>query len=351
MQQQTVLAVSADRERLSHGQQQPNLLGMDTSGWQHSVWLVPESAGRANRSSSIRSSRWARSSSIRRFRRRSVRTAPRRRAVGRWRSTRRPAGRSTSRSSCESQPLRERERSERQRHGAERHRQRLDRNHRRRSSRHVPRHSDNIGRRRRAASESARKRRRARALLGSNDAEASEFMKTRTANRITRARGFTLIELMITIVVGVILMIIAVSSYGTQVRKSRRTDAKTAVLDLAGREERNFSTTNTYALCRRVWVTRARRSRSSSATAITTSTSRSWRQRLGYPPLSRSRRRRSAPRRATCSAPHSASLIWACNLRSTRAAPTRRRLVGVELLHFFLRCTRGRQCACKRLPG
>ena len=72
-------------------------------------------------------------------------------------------------------------------------------------------------------------------------------MLARPSNRISRARGFTLIELMITIVVGVILMIIAVSSYGTQVRKSRRTDAKTAVLDLAGREERNFSTTNTYA--------------------------------------------------------------------------------------------------------
>jgi type IV pilus assembly protein PilE len=72
-------------------------------------------------------------------------------------------------------------------------------------------------------------------------------MKTRTANRITRARGFTLIELMITVIVATILITIAVSTYGSQVRKSRRTDAKTAVLDLAGREERNYSTTNTYA--------------------------------------------------------------------------------------------------------
>jgi type IV pilus assembly protein PilE len=71
-------------------------------------------------------------------------------------------------------------------------------------------------------------------------------MNIRTSNRIGRARGFSLIELMIAVVVGTILITIAVSTYGSQVRKSRRTDAKTAVLDLAGREERNFSTTNTY---------------------------------------------------------------------------------------------------------
>jgi type IV pilus assembly protein PilE len=53
--------------------------------------------------------------------------------------------------------------------------------------------------------------------------------------------GFTLIELMIAVVVVAILFAIAVPSYETEVQKSRRTDAKTAVLDLATREQRYFS--------------------------------------------------------------------------------------------------------------
>jgi len=55
-------------------------------------------------------------------------------------------------------------------------------------------------------------------------------------------RGFTLIELMIVVVIATILLSIAVPSYMNQVRQSRRTEAKTAVLDLASREERYFST-------------------------------------------------------------------------------------------------------------
>ncbi|HET9108841.1 MAG TPA: prepilin-type N-terminal cleavage/methylation domain-containing protein, partial [Steroidobacteraceae bacterium] len=47
-----------------------------------------------------------------------------------------------------------------------------------------------------------------------------------------RADGFTLIELMIAVVVVAILMAIAVPSYESYVEKSRRTDAKTALLDL-----------------------------------------------------------------------------------------------------------------------
>ena len=59
--------------------------------------------------------------------------------------------------------------------------------------------------------------------------------------------GFTLIELMVTILVGAILLAIAVPSYQNQIRKSRRTDARAAVLDLAGREERFLSTSNAYS--------------------------------------------------------------------------------------------------------
>lgn len=63
---------------------------------------------------------------------------------------------------------------------------------------------------------------------------------------LPRAAGFTLIELMVTIVVATILITIAVPSYTSQIRKSRRTDAKTALLDLAGREERYMSTHSSY---------------------------------------------------------------------------------------------------------
>jgi type IV pilus assembly protein PilE len=60
------------------------------------------------------------------------------------------------------------------------------------------------------------------------------------------AEGFTLVELMVTIMVATILMSIAIPAYTSQIRKSRRTDARVALLDLASREERYFSTQNAY---------------------------------------------------------------------------------------------------------
>lgn len=60
-------------------------------------------------------------------------------------------------------------------------------------------------------------------------------------------RGFTLVELMITVAIVAILATIATTSYTSQIQKSRRTDARSAVLDLAGREEKLFSTTNAYS--------------------------------------------------------------------------------------------------------
>lgn len=59
--------------------------------------------------------------------------------------------------------------------------------------------------------------------------------------------GFTLIELMVTVAIVAILATIATASYTSQVQKSRRTDARSALLDLAGKEERLFSTTNAYS--------------------------------------------------------------------------------------------------------
>ncbi len=58
--------------------------------------------------------------------------------------------------------------------------------------------------------------------------------------------GFTLIELMITIVIVAILAMIALPSYMNSIRQSRRTIAKTALLDLASREEKNYSINNQY---------------------------------------------------------------------------------------------------------
>ena len=62
----------------------------------------------------------------------------------------------------------------------------------------------------------------------------------------SRDSGFTLVELMVTIVIATVLMSIAIPSYTAQIRKSKRTDAKTALLDLAGREERYMATNSAY---------------------------------------------------------------------------------------------------------
>ena len=59
--------------------------------------------------------------------------------------------------------------------------------------------------------------------------------------------GFTLIELMIVVVIIGILAAVAYPSYTQQIRKGRRADAKTAVLDMAAREEKFFAINNTYS--------------------------------------------------------------------------------------------------------
>ena len=62
-----------------------------------------------------------------------------------------------------------------------------------------------------------------------------------------RRRGFTLIELVITMVIAAMLAAIAIPAYSNYVRKSRRAEAKSALLDLAGLEERYYSTQNAYS--------------------------------------------------------------------------------------------------------
>jgi type IV pilus assembly protein PilE len=73
-------------------------------------------------------------------------------------------------------------------------------------------------------------------------------MAKRLSSRASAMTGFTLVELMVTLLVATILLTIAIPAYQNQIRESRRTEAKTALLDLAGREETLYSTKNVYSL-------------------------------------------------------------------------------------------------------
>lgn len=64
----------------------------------------------------------------------------------------------------------------------------------------------------------------------------------------TKSKGFSLIEMMIVVVIIAILAAIAIPIYQKQVQESRRTAAKTALLDIASREEKFYSTNNYYTL-------------------------------------------------------------------------------------------------------
>jgi type IV pilus assembly protein PilE len=75
---------------------------------------------------------------------------------------------------------------------------------------------------------------------------AEHRTRPRSPPRHGRHRGFTLVELIIVLLVAAILSAIAIPLYLNQVRESRRTDARSALLDLAGREERYFATQNAY---------------------------------------------------------------------------------------------------------
>jgi type IV pilus assembly protein PilE len=63
-----------------------------------------------------------------------------------------------------------------------------------------------------------------------------------------KARGFTLIEVMIVVVVIAILAAIAIPSYQSQLRKGRRADAQAFMMDLAQREQQYLLDARTYAL-------------------------------------------------------------------------------------------------------
>lgn len=61
-----------------------------------------------------------------------------------------------------------------------------------------------------------------------------------------RAKGFTLIELMIAVVIIGILSAIVIPSYQDSVMKSRRAEGKAALTDLANRMERYYVDTGAY---------------------------------------------------------------------------------------------------------
>lgn len=62
----------------------------------------------------------------------------------------------------------------------------------------------------------------------------------------SRRRGFTLIELMIAVAIVGILLRVALPVYWQSIQKAHRTDAKTALFDLAAREQQYYSTNNAY---------------------------------------------------------------------------------------------------------
>ena len=64
---------------------------------------------------------------------------------------------------------------------------------------------------------------------------------------VKKQRGFNLIELMIVVVIVAIIASIAYPSYRDQMRKTRRSDAQSALLDAAARMERHYTQFGRYS--------------------------------------------------------------------------------------------------------
>lgn len=66
--------------------------------------------------------------------------------------------------------------------------------------------------------------------------------------RKTRARAFTLIEVLVVMAVTLILCLLAYPTYTAQVVKARRVEGQVALLDTMQRQERYYAENNTYLL-------------------------------------------------------------------------------------------------------
>jgi type IV pilus assembly protein PilE len=65
--------------------------------------------------------------------------------------------------------------------------------------------------------------------------------------KVKKISGITLIELMIVVVIVAIIASIAYPSYQEQMRKTRRSDAKAALMDAAAKMERNYTQFGRYS--------------------------------------------------------------------------------------------------------
>ncbi|MBL8472447.1 MAG: prepilin-type N-terminal cleavage/methylation domain-containing protein [Rhodocyclaceae bacterium] len=65
----------------------------------------------------------------------------------------------------------------------------------------------------------------------------------------THARGFTLIELMITVAVVAILAAIAIPNYSEYIKRARRSSAQQYLSDLAQQQEQYLTNARAYAIC------------------------------------------------------------------------------------------------------
>lgn len=62
-----------------------------------------------------------------------------------------------------------------------------------------------------------------------------------------KTSGFTLIEIMITVAILAIVAAVAIPSYNSYVDRGKRAEARTALLDIAARQERYYSNNRQYA--------------------------------------------------------------------------------------------------------
>ncbi len=65
-------------------------------------------------------------------------------------------------------------------------------------------------------------------------------------NSMTKDSGFTMVELMVVVAIIAILTMVAFPAYQDQMQKTRRTDAKSALTELANRQEKFFSNNQRY---------------------------------------------------------------------------------------------------------